>query len=258
MASRKKTRTSRKTSIANFAIVCALCLPALMGCRGEEAVAGDASDLSIIGWSPDGRFMAYELYGVQDGSGFPYSEVYIVDVPANDFVGSAFKMQASEADDDIPELDDLRRQNLAAAHARIRELNIQTTDKGKLLVYHPLTDVTTDGYRVRFATGPDALQPVPGYAYELLLDERETGDTCYEFRSKMLTLTLANDKQRKVLQHDKRLPRSRGCVFKYRIERVIVHGEQLAVFLHAFLPGFEGPNVRHLVVTGTLDFGAKL
>ena len=56
-------------------IACTLC--------AAPASAGDFAERHIFGFSPDGSHFAFEEYGVQDGSGFPYSNIYIVDV-AND------------------------------------------------------------------------------------------------------------------------------------------------------------------------------
>ncbi|MGQ3280698.1 MAG: DUF2259 domain-containing protein, partial [Shinella sp.] len=40
------------------------------------ASAGDFSTFQTLGFSPDGKVYAFEEFGVQDGSGFPYSTVY--------------------------------------------------------------------------------------------------------------------------------------------------------------------------------------
>ena len=46
------------------------------------ALAGDAAQFDPIGFSEDGRYFAYEEYGIQDGSGFPYATIYLVDLIA--------------------------------------------------------------------------------------------------------------------------------------------------------------------------------
>jgi predicted secreted protein len=57
----------------------------------------------------------------------------------------------------------------------------------------------------------------------------------------------------KVLQADKKLPKSRDCPMDYRIESVYLYQQRyLAVFLNMFLPRFEGQDMRYLVVTGEL------
>ena len=50
------------------------------------AAAADASDRAIIGFSLDGGHFAFEEYGVQDGSGFPYADVYIINLETDEWV----------------------------------------------------------------------------------------------------------------------------------------------------------------------------
>ncbi|TIL61031.1 MAG: hypothetical protein E5Y89_28055, partial [Mesorhizobium sp.] len=40
------------------------------------AGAGDVAELEILGFSKDGGVFAFEEYGVQDGSGYPYASRY--------------------------------------------------------------------------------------------------------------------------------------------------------------------------------------
>ncbi|MER3444496.1 MAG: hypothetical protein C4333_10405, partial [Meiothermus sp.] len=54
-----------------------------------RAVAGDAAGLEFLGFSRDASHLAFEQYGIRDGSGFPYSEVFLVDVARNRFRASA-------------------------------------------------------------------------------------------------------------------------------------------------------------------------
>ncbi|GEM_PF-3871342 len=42
--------------------------------------AGDYSNLNIICFSKDGKYMAFEEYGTQDGSGFPCINIYFINV----------------------------------------------------------------------------------------------------------------------------------------------------------------------------------
>lgn len=57
---------------------------------GSTANAGTHLSHSVIGFSADGRFLAFTRSGVQDGSGMPYCEVYIVNVEANTWGADSF------------------------------------------------------------------------------------------------------------------------------------------------------------------------
>ena len=51
--------------------------------RPLRRLAGDRALIDLIGYSEDGRIFAFEEFGIQDGSGFPYSNIYVVDLPAD-------------------------------------------------------------------------------------------------------------------------------------------------------------------------------
>jgi len=48
--------------------------------------AGDFADRALLGFSPDGRYFAFEEYGIQDGSGFPYSNIFLIDTTTDEWV----------------------------------------------------------------------------------------------------------------------------------------------------------------------------
>ena len=57
-----------------------------------RALAADGAAFNAIGYSPDSRYFAFEQYGVQDGSGFPYWDVFVIDLKSNEWVkGSPYR-----------------------------------------------------------------------------------------------------------------------------------------------------------------------
>lgn len=50
------------------------------------AKAGDVAEMRPIGFSPDGRFFAFEQFGEQDGSGFAYAEIQVIDTQTDTYV----------------------------------------------------------------------------------------------------------------------------------------------------------------------------
>ncbi|GHT69383.1 hypothetical protein FACS1894110_18720 [Spirochaetia bacterium] len=68
---------SKKTC---FLIACALVLCA------STLWAGDMASFVDLGFSPDGRTYMFSQYGVQSGTLRPWAELFVVDVPRNDFV----------------------------------------------------------------------------------------------------------------------------------------------------------------------------
>ena len=58
----------------------------LMTLSKSIAIAGDYASREIIGFSPGGEHFAFEHFGVQVGSGFPYSEIFIIDTRNDSWV----------------------------------------------------------------------------------------------------------------------------------------------------------------------------
>ena len=52
----------------------------------SPARAADAAERAVHGFSSDGRYFAFEQFGVQDGSGFPYADIFIVDLEGDKWV----------------------------------------------------------------------------------------------------------------------------------------------------------------------------
>ncbi|BAB51764.1 DUF2259 domain-containing protein [Mesorhizobium japonicum] len=67
--------------------VFALTVGAVLAISTAPALAGDAAARRIIGFSPDGRYFAFEQYGEFD-AGASTSETDIIDTRTDEFVGS--------------------------------------------------------------------------------------------------------------------------------------------------------------------------
>lgn len=142
------------------------------------AIAGDTSELRIIGFSKDGSHLAFEVSGVQDGSGIPYSEVYFIDVENNEFLTSPLKFRGREGDDHAT-LAALQQSAAAEVASQIQLFQIDQSVQGQTLVYHPLSDLTSDGCFVSFSVFPGIFPPPSNYKYHLYLEQKKTGDSCF-------------------------------------------------------------------------------
>ena len=92
--------------------------------------------------------------------------------------------------------------------------------------------------------------------YDLVLDLAEVKTKACEYEELpvyQLTLTLKDKKAETttVLQRDATLPPSRGCPINYGMQYVYLYKTNIAVFLDYYTTGFEGPDMRYLVATGT-------
>lgn len=223
--------------------------------------AGDASEYQKIGFSPDGKYFAFVQYGIQDGSGFPYAEAAIVDVDSNQF---ALKKRV------VIETEKPLQANVARDKA-IRQLSLTKyrieigKNLGRDLLLRLPTDHSEYGpaiFSYDFWAEGGASMTIP--KYEMVLETKAAEDTtegkwCSEFLAgspQMLKLSVvgkeATDGSIQVLQDDQKLPASRGCAYDYRVNSVTTFQGKIVVGIRYSQVGFEGPDVRSLIVTGKI------
>jgi predicted secreted protein len=200
------------------------------------ARAGDAASLEFWGFSGDGRHLAFEQYGVQDGSGFPYAELYIVEVARNTLLHSVKATVQSGS----TSAEAARRQVWAQSRIALSQYGIVRGKQGR---FAQIAGKNSSTQTVEFtALGR-------GHRLELATPEAPKGQAgCLTQPSRLLELRLDG----KALQRDARLPASRACAYDYEIHSVFVLGSSLAVFVKVTADGFEGPNLRWMVVSARL------
>lgn len=254
-----KTRTRRSINILILALIF---VSALLG----TAKAGDIAKRHVLGFSPDGTYFAFEEYGVQDGSGFPYSNIFITNTRTNSWVkGSPFRvLLKDESDADLKEekrrLKKARDKALTMADATLKKYNI--SEQGELLAHNPLSEADRDPTKVTVFPGADPYWqkhkltfritdiPLPTKRCKDYGDEAQTGYS--------LTVEPLGEKEI-VLHKDARIPTSRGCPKRYAISDIVkfepvVSSSDKAkkkeavyiVILQIFSYGFEGDDGRYL------------
>jgi predicted secreted protein len=218
------------------ALGAALAALLLLGAGAVTAFGGDTSEYRFLGFSADLRYCGFEVHGVMDGSGFPWSTVYLIDVDRNDY---AVKPSAVVGEDGESE-DQVRSAALEAAGIRMRAFAIEESNTGDFVEADPSSPL-------RLAL------PARGGAAALRLLERPTGAVSDAGQAeKMFELDLETPGKKVVLQKDSALPKGRKGATGYRIVGACVNGNKVAAFLEWEKPGFEGPDVRQMVVTGAI------
>lgn len=214
--------------------------------------AGDFADREILGFSPDGATFAFAEFGVQDGSGFAYANVYVIDVASDSWVsGTPIRVMHENEDETLANVREEARQR---ALPWLTRYGIEPG--GRVVVSNPASELSADPHQVRFLTdfyanwpdhvwtltltpvplpepvGCENLGPVAGFRLEL-------GNWLGETRT---------------LHEDTALPGSRGCPQDYAIADVVTHTDDgggeaaMVVLLNVIRQGFEGPDRRFLAV----------
>jgi predicted secreted protein len=219
----------------------------------QPALAGDRALIDYVGFSPDFRYFAFEEFGIQDGSGFAYSNLYVVDLDTDSWVvGTPVRLQAESEETSLV---DIRAAVADKASSHIESFSIDVPVEIAALIGDGVPD--TDASRLAFGA--------PGYFpggvsgdYTLMLDTFVTSATspCAEWFSvepRGYELSISDSGSTRLIHRDGSLPRSRGCPTDYRIHSVVMpfQGTTLsnAVAIISVYPGgFEGPDRRFLAV----------
>ncbi|MBD8066294.1 DUF2259 domain-containing protein [Devosia sp. PTR5] len=216
------------------------------------ASAGDRALIDFIGYSDDARYFAFEEFGIQDGSGFAYSSVYVVDLATDSWVlGSPVKVQA---EDEAEPLWQVRAEAIEQARGFIDDFGLHTPVEIAALTGDGVA--AGDGKSLEFGTPPIVGRAVSdSYGLRLSTFETTAATACVEYFGAAplgfeLTLSQGTDR---LVHRDASLPRSRGCPSDYRIYAVLMPFgaatlSNAVAIISVYPGGFEGPDRRFLAV----------
>ncbi|WEX87005.1 DUF2259 domain-containing protein [Sinorhizobium garamanticum] len=212
-----------------------------------EVRAGDFAALQPIGFSSDGNVFAFEEYGVQDGSGFPYSTIYVLDTRKDTFLPGAPVRAVIEKDGGAQH--EARREAHSRAAPLIDAYRLADTP-GILVAYNPVTERSSAAHTLSYDAFP-ANEPFRK-SYALKLEEKsfEPQGVCSSFLKEVKGFRLvmtekAGKPAAELLQEDTRIPESRRCPTGYRIGGVVTRinndgSEVHVVMILVKSLGFEG------------------
>lgn len=221
------------------------------------AFAGDAANRTLLGFSPDGALFAFMESGVQDGSGFPYANVYLVDVASDAWAEPPVQVMLR---DDGAVAEEGQAVRAAAEQAAPLLLRHDIFTPGRHLWSAPLAESSGDdpvehgawpaSVAARFTN--DRSGP-----FTLKLDEIDMPDgQCADYQADVqgFTLTLETIGVSQVIYTDTEIPESRGCALGYSLSDILESpadsdgGRSLIVLVNVFRHGFEGWDRRFLAV----------
>ena len=229
----------------------ALCFPRVAGCGSGHS----CRQLNCLGLSTDGGIFAFEEYGVQDGSGFPYANRFYIHTATDEFVdGSPVRVALEDENANVSEA----RKKAREAGEKIVPQDILDANRGFTAAFNAVTELNADPLRIVASPQPyfpPIEPPVEFRLEELLLPGGE--QRCFDLGElkgfRLLSVDAENGKT-EVLHEDKSVPQSRGCAIGYRLGGLQTFGPQhfsaYAVLVAIQRVGFEGPDFRWIAVTG--------
>lgn len=232
------------------------CLAFACAMSAPFARAGDASQLNVLGFSGDGSIFAFEEYGVQDGSGFPYANRFYIDTTSDSFVSpSPIRIRL---DVEAANITAARNQARAAGEAIVSDAEL-ADNPGYLAGFNAITELSADPFRM--VVNPRPVYPPIDEPLEFRLEEISfaasgtcagVADTTKGFR--LVAIDSQPGGTTRLLHEDTSVPSSRGCPTGYRIGGVQTYmphqgTSALAVLIAVESFGFEGPDHRWMAVT---------
>lgn len=220
------------------------------------ALAGDFSTFQSLGFSPDGSVYAFEEFGIQDGSGFPYSNIYFIDTKKDAYLtGTPIRVRIDDEAADIA-----RARSDASGKARnLLQAHGVLSHPGALAAFNPMGEVGVDRMRIEYL--PHAVEPTPGGNFALTLEELplEASDKCRDItpdNAKGFRLKLVKrdgEAADMILHEDTRIPDSRRCPLSYQISGAVTFNPPGGEPVHVALVlvrsfGFEGADGRWIAV----------
>ncbi|AEH89205.1 DUF2259 domain-containing protein [Mesorhizobium opportunistum] len=221
------------------------------------ARAGDVAELEILGFTKDGGVFAFEEYGVQDGSGFPYANRYYIDTNDDSFLkGTPIRVRL---DDETATLEAARLQARQKGEAIVSQAEL-SANRGITAGFNPVTELSADPHRMVVNPRPifsPVDQPLEFRLDELGMNSTEGCESQGEINGfRLLRVEARDGGTTRLLHEDKSVPKSRGCPNGYSIGAVQTFSmdslSAYAVVIAVRQYGFEGPDYRWIAVTGRL------
>jgi predicted secreted protein len=222
----------------------------------SAAHAGDFAKRHIHGFSPNGGLFAFEEYGVQDGSGFPYSTIYVIDTNTDQWTAnSPYRVRL---DDESASVFQAREEARILAGLVMKSFE----DRGNIVATKRPTDTTHSAKRM--SANPRLVVPPIDREIEFRLEKLSfaASGNCEAFGEsagfKLTKIATDPSQTTRILHEDTNVPNSRNCPLDYDLADIVTYypdnaQPKVAVLILVKKVGFEGPDGRYMAVTTNLD-----
>lgn len=238
----------RRISIAPLWVIA--CLGAGISCA--PALAGDSAQLSVIGYSADGRVFGFEEYGIQDGSGFAYSNIFFIDTETDKFLpGTPIKVLV----EDEESIGKIRKLARAKAGPLIAQYDLEN-NPGLLVAYNPISEAESDPHKLRYYPYPADPPRSQTFTIQLTEKPQPAPKACLNMVGTFSGFSLAfteafAEPSSRLIYEDKQVPASRNCPNGYRLAAIVTSESESAptiAMIQVSTFGFEGNDERWIAV----------
>lgn len=197
-------------------------LGALPAAAQTSASVPPPAMFDLIGYSQNGRYLAYEVYGYRGEDALPFSEVHLLDTVERRWViGSPIIVEASKAGTSI---DETRREARDRAAGLIADF--QVARPAFLAAFNGDGSIGSEPNQLRFGIpGPGGSAPAVEFTLDLSTFATIAAGPCAGLMDELpkgFRLDISSFGQTSSIYEDGSLPRSRGCPSSYRILAVVL------------------------------------
>ncbi|WP_196260368.1 DUF2259 domain-containing protein [Pelagibacterium limicola] len=216
------------------------------------ASAAESAQFNALGFSEDGRYFAFEQFGIQDGSGFPYSDIFLIDLDTDRFAGGT--PVRARIDDEDTALSAARQKAFAEAGEALNAHGI----------YRPALpialrgdgELNDDGLTLSYGIPSWGLAETQGeFHLGLEIFKAPSATNCEFFEGAPMGYALVRETEGQIdeIHRDTRVPTSRGCVITYKFYGVFLpfgayENTSAVAVLSVWSHGFEGPDRRFIAL----------
>ncbi|MBC8383835.1 MAG: DUF2259 domain-containing protein [Candidatus Cloacimonetes bacterium] len=205
------------------------------------AFSGDISDYSILGFSEDGRYVAFEYTGIADGSAFPYIYVHIYDCEKHQLAEEPYFLTVQ-----INEDEDFEKGTSLVWDISYEDI---TKIKEKYGIVDTLKGVPVME-RVEFSPPVINFGMQIGQRKIVLEIEEYSGEESYYdmYNPSGIVITIEVNGAQKLLFQAQPATEMHKFRFDYSLEQIVVFKNTVVAIISFHAPGFEGHNIRQMAV----------
>ena len=207
----------------------------------QPSLAGDHAVFVNLGWSKDYSHFSFGQYGIEDGSGFPYADIFIVHVAENRFVpGGVLRKRIERDDTDLTGLNVLLNLRLEI-DSLFQSYQIDELNSGLLLA--------------SFSNQHDNALVWKCRSSEFRLECMQKSLGTFEDFTVKSAFHLELYRDGLLLKRIGNSNRFRDGALEYKMSKVVSDSacQSIVVVVEKKMVGFEGPSVRYMVETVRLD-----